>query len=68
MFELAGETGLNKGESGQNSLLGNAALRLNLKTIGGVQPRLGVGYVFPLDNNARAEVHHGAIISLVFEY
>jgi hypothetical protein len=68
MFELAGETGLNKGEAGRNSLLGNAAFRLNLKTIGGVQPRLGVGYVFPLDNNARAEVHHGLIVSLVFEY
>jgi hypothetical protein len=68
VFELAGETGLNKGESGQNSLLGNAAFRLNLKTIGTVQPRLGVGFVFPLDNHARTEVHHGVMVSLVFEY
>lgn len=68
VFELAGETGLNKGESGQNRLLGNAAFRLNLKTIGGVQPRLGAGYVFPLDNHARADVHHGVMVSLVFEY
>ena len=68
IFELTGKTGLNKGESGQNSLLGNAAFRLNLKTIGDVQPRLGIGYVFPLDNNARTDAHHGVIISLVFEY
>jgi hypothetical protein len=68
VFELAGETGLNKGESGQNSLLGNAAFRLNLKTIGNVQPRLGIGYVFPLDNHARTEVHHGVMVSLVLEY
>ncbi len=68
VFELAGETGLNKGESGQNRLLGNAAVRLNLKTIGGVQPRLGVGYVFPLDHNARTEAHDGVVVSLVFEY
>jgi hypothetical protein len=68
IFELAGETGLNKDEAGQNNLLGNAAFRLNLKTIGDVQPRLGVGYVFPLDHNARADVHHGVFVSLVFEY
>jgi hypothetical protein len=68
IFELAGKTGLNKDEAGQNSLLGNAAFRLNLKAIGDVQPRLGVGYVFPLDNNARTEVHHGVIVSLVLDY
>jgi len=33
-----------------------------------VQPRLGIGYVFPLDNHARTEVHHGVMVSLVFEY
>jgi hypothetical protein len=68
IFELAGETGLNKVEAGQNRLLGNAAFRLNLKSIGDVQPRLGVGYVFPLDNHARAEVYRGMIVSLVFDY
>jgi len=68
VFELAGETGLNKDEAGQDNLLGNAAFRLNLKTFGAVQPRLGVGYVFPLNRNARADVHHGVFVSLVFEY
>ena len=68
MFELSGETGLNHGESGHTSLLGDAGFRMNLKTIGSVQPRLGVVYVFPMDNNARADVQDGVIVSLVFEY
>lgn len=68
MFELVGETSLNKDQPGQNSLLGNACFRLNLNPIRGVQPRLGMGYVFPLNNNARTDVHGGIVISLVFEY
>ena len=52
MFELSGETELNKDDPGHNSLLGNACFRLNLKPVGRVQPRLGLGYVFPLDSGA----------------
>ena len=51
-----------------NSVLGNAALRVNLKAIGRVQPRLGLGFVFPLDQNAHTDVHCGVFTSLVFEY
>ena len=68
MFELVGETPLNKDTAGQNSLLGNACFRLNLKTIGRVQPRLGLGFIFPINGNARADVHSGIVTSLVFEY
>ena len=68
IFELVGETQMNKDNSGQNSLLGNAAFRVNLDTIGRVQPRLGLGFVFPINNNARADVHWGIVTSLVFEY
>ncbi len=68
MFELVGETPLNKDNSGQNSLVGNACFRLNLKTIGRVQPRLGFGLVFPINSNARADIHSGIVTSLVFEY
>jgi hypothetical protein len=68
VFELLGETELNHADPGHNRLAGNAAFRVNLKTIGSVQPRLGVGYVFPIDNGAREEMHWGVITSLVFEY
>jgi hypothetical protein len=68
MFELTGETAMNKDDSGQTSLIGNACFRVNLKTIGRVQPRLGLGFVFPMNSNARADVHCGVVTSLVFEY
>ena len=68
VFELHGETGLNHGESGHNALLGNAALRFNFKSVGQVQPRLGVGFVFPIDSGARKDTHWGIITSLVFQY
>jgi hypothetical protein len=68
VFELVGETQLNQGDAGHNSLTGNAAFRLNLKAIGWVQPRLGMGYVFPLNENAREDTHWGVVTSLVFEF
>lgn len=67
MFELTGDTDVN-GDSGETGLVGNACFRANLKTIGSVQPRLGLGFVFPLNNNAREDVHWGIVTSLVFEY
>ena len=68
VFELLGETELNKDDPGHNSLLGNAGFRLNLKAIGRIQPRPGIGFVFPLDSGARADTHWGVFTSLVFEF
>jgi hypothetical protein len=68
MFELSGETGLNKADAGRNSLLGNACFRLNMNPIGRIQPRLGLGYVFPITTAARQDLHWGIFTSLVFEY
>jgi hypothetical protein len=68
MFELVGETAMNQSDSGQTSLTGDACFRANLKSIGEVQPRLGLGFVFPMNNNAREDVHWGIMTSLVFEY
>ena len=68
MFELVGETPLNHMQSGQNNLLGNACFRLNLNAIGRVQPRLGMGYIFPLNNHVRTDTHSCIVVSLVFEY
>jgi hypothetical protein len=66
--ELSGATQLNKSDAGQDSLTADAGLRVNLKAIGRIQPRPGVVFVFPLDNNARAEAHWGIMTSLVFEF
>ena len=67
-LELLGETELNKDGPGHNSLLGNAGLRFNLKAIGPVQPRPGIGFIFPMDTGARQETQWGVITSLVFQF
>jgi len=68
VFEVLGDTTVNHAEAGHNELLGNVAFRANLKAIGRVQPRLGIGYVFPIDQGARDDARWGIITSLVFEF
>jgi hypothetical protein len=68
VFELSGGTELNNGNSGKNSLIADVGLRANLKTIGGIQPRPGLVFVFPIDRGGREELHLGVFASLVFEY
>ncbi len=68
VFESSGETALNHDRAGQNNLIADAGLRANLKTIGRLQPRPGITFVFPLDNGAREEIHWGIMTSLVFEF
>jgi hypothetical protein len=67
IVEVIGERGLNHGND-QNVLTGTAGLRVNLEPVGDVQPRLGLGYVFPIDQGGRDEIDWGIITSLVFEF
>ncbi len=66
MFEIAGERPLNKG-SHTNSLTGVIGGRINLEPMGGFSPRIGVGYVFPIDKGARDDFSWGAVVSVVFD-
>jgi hypothetical protein len=68
VFEFSGERQMNKDDHGDNSLLANVGFRANLKAVGPFQPRLGIGYVFPVDYGASQDVHWGIATSLVFEY
>jgi hypothetical protein len=68
MFELAGEMDLNHADSSQNSLLGSIGFRLDLQSIGDAQPSLGLGFVFPMDNASRADVHWGIATSLTLDF
>lgn len=68
ILELKGETALNKEDAGQNNLSGTLGIRANLDAIGALQPRIGIGYVFPVDQGARDEFKWGLMTSLVFEY
>ena len=67
-LELLGETELNKADAGHNSLIGNVGVRFNLRSTGRVQPRPGIGFVFPMDSGARQDLHWGVITSLVFQF
>jgi len=68
VFELQGYKELDNGAASFNSVLGNAAVRFNMNSIGALQPRLGIGLVFPMTNAAREEEHWGIYTSLVFEF
>lgn len=68
IFELTGERPLNGDNDGVNKLFGTIGFRLNFESIGVAQPRIGIGYVFPIDSGARDEMRWGIITSLVFEF
>lgn len=68
VIEFSGATQLNYEDHGANSVLANVAFRANLKTVAGIQPRPGLGFVFPVTNDARKETHWGVYTSLVFEF
>ena len=68
IFELSGETELNHRDRGRNTIVGDLGFRADLKAMGPLQPRLGIGFVFPMNRNARAELNWGIVTSLVFEY
>jgi hypothetical protein len=67
LVELSGERGMNRGENGHNVLFGVVGARVDFNAIGGAQPRIGFGYVFPIDQGAREEMDWGIITSLVLE-
>jgi hypothetical protein len=68
IFEIDGETALNHAESGTTSLTGAAGALINFESIGIGQPKLLIGYVFPLNDTARDEMDWGITTSLLLEY
>ena len=68
VFEFSGEKELNQANPGHNSLTGDVGFRANLDAIGPIQPRLGIVFVFPIDNGASQDQTWGIDTSLVFEY
>jgi hypothetical protein len=68
VFELIGNTEMNKQNPGHNSLLADAGFRFNLKPVGQIQPRPGIAFVFPLNSGARESTHWGIMTSVVFEF
>ena len=68
VFELNGGKELNQANPGHDSLTGDVGFRANLDAIGPIQPRLGIVFVFPIDNGASQDQNWGIDTSLVFEY
>jgi hypothetical protein len=68
VVEFQGYSQINKADAGHDSLTGDAGFRLNLRAIGPFQPRLGLVYVFPVDEGGREDLHWGIDTSLVFEF
>jgi hypothetical protein len=68
MFELKGESAINRNDAGRTALLGDLGFRVNLKAVGWAQPRLGFAFVFPLDKLERRNEHWATITSLVFDF
>lgn len=70
ILEFDGEYTLNQESAGQNQLFGTAGFRFNFDSISWLpaQPRIGIGYTFPIDQGARDEFRWGIVTSLVFEY
>lgn len=68
MAELVGHSGLDRRTAGTSNLTSTLGFRINLDPIGPFQPRLGAGYILPIDKGARQELNDGFIISIVAEY
>jgi len=68
VFEFNGGKELNQVNPGHDSLTGDVGFRANLDAVGPIQPRLGIVFVFPIDNGASQDQTWGIDTSLVFEY
>ncbi len=67
LLELDGQSSLS-GEEHVHRLFGVAGARFDLTPIGPLQPRFGLGYLFPIDTGARRELSWGVQSSLIFEF
>ena len=68
IFELVGETGLSGHNAGHDSLTATIGGRIEPKPFWGLQPELGIGYIFPIDQGGRQELRWGIFTSIVFEF
>jgi hypothetical protein len=66
IVELAGYRGLNTHDL-SDQLTGLIGFRVNLDSIGPLSPRLGIGYIVPIDKQDRRNFSWGVETSLVFD-
>jgi hypothetical protein len=70
ILEFDGEHTVNQDDAGLDELFGTIGFRLNFDSISWLpaQPRIGLGYTFPVDQGARNDFDWGIVTSIVFEY
>jgi len=70
IFELDGEYTFNQESAGHNELSGTAGFHFDFQSLPffPAQPRLGIGYTFPIDDGARQSFRWGIVTSIIFEY
>ena len=66
--EFAGESGIDHSTANTSNLSATLGVRANLNSVGAFQPRLGAGFVLPIDKGAKDELTQGFVLSLVLEY
>ncbi|HEY1628984.1 MAG TPA: hypothetical protein VGF52_03940 [Tepidisphaeraceae bacterium] len=67
-FELDGETAMNHGGDGQTALTGATGLLFAFDSIKWGEPKIQVGYIFPLNDAARQDFDWGITTSLILEF
>jgi hypothetical protein len=68
LAEIVGERVISGPDRGVNRISATLGARVVFDSVGPLQPRLGLGYVLPLDAGARDEFRWGVITSLAFEF
>ena len=68
VLEIDSETGLNHGENGNSDVTGAIGSVFTFESNKYGQPKFILGYIFPLNEDAREEFHWGVTTSLIFEF
>ena len=66
LFELDGQQPISR--HGADALLGVAGFNWQFAPLGGLQPRLGVGYQFPVDRGARDQLRWGIVTQVFLDF
>ena len=71
IVEFDGERTLNQDDAGHNELFLDLGARFTFEPLDflyGVEPKLGLGAVLPVDDGARGEFDWGVVTSVIFEF
>jgi len=68
LAELDGFDPLNHSDAGNDQLQGVVGCQLGVVSASVIQPKISVGYTFPIDAGARRDFQWGIVTSLIFDF